>query len=384
MPDLASLIGNADAFPVLRKWQFFNHAGVCPIPRACADAMRAYCEQSESAAYLAINWYHQIEQLRALSADLVNAHRDEIAFVKNTSEGLSIVASGIDWQWGDQIVTTAVEYPANVYPWMEVVRNHGCKLIQVPEETDDKGKRVVSTDKILAAASDPRCRIVSLSHVEYASGQRHDLARIGQYCRDNKKFFCVDAIQTIGACPVDVKAMNIDYLSADGHKWMLGPEGAGIFYCRRELIERTRPLMVGWMNVVNATDYGNYNYTLRSDAQRFECGTYNVPGLCGLFASLQLIQSVGVTNIFDRLKGLTDRLIDGLTAKGYPIISSRRFGQWSGIVSFESPKQKPEELWAKLRKEHQTEIAVREGRLRVSPHFYNTEEQMDRLIELLP
>jgi selenocysteine lyase/cysteine desulfurase len=384
MNDLASYIGNADAFPILRKWHFFNHAGVCPIPKVCADAMRAYCEQSESAGYLAVNWYQQIEQLRLLSAELVNADREEIAFVKNTSEGLSIVASGIDWQWGDQIVTTAVEYPANVYPWMEVVRNHGCKLIQVPEETDEKGGRVVPTEKILEAASDPRCRIVSLSHVEYASGQRHDVSRIGQFCRDNKKLFCVDAIQTIGACPVDVKAMNIDYLSADGHKWMLGPEGAGIFFCRRELIERTRPLMVGWMNVVNATDYGNYNYTLRTDAQRFECGTYNVPGLLGLFASLQLIKSVGISNIFDRLKVLTDRLIDGLTSKGYPVISSRRFGQWSGIVSFTSPKQKPEEIWLKLRKEHQTEIAVREGRLRVSPHFYNTEAQIDRLIGLFP
>lgn len=384
MPDLATLIGNADAFPILRKWHFFNHAGVCPIPKVTADAMRAYCEQSEASAYLAVNWYQQIEQLRILSAELINAERDEIAFVKNTSEGLSIVASGIDWQWGNQIVTTAVEYPANVYPWMEVVRNHGCKLVQVPEETDDKGKRVVPTDKILEAANDPRCRIVSLSHVEYASGQRHDLARIGQFCRDNKKLFCVDAIQTIGACPVDVKAMNIDYLSADGHKWMLGPEGAGIFFCRRELIERTRPLMVGWMNVVNASDYGNYDYTLRSDAQRFECGTYNVPGLLGLFASLQLIKSIGISSIFDRLKLLTDRLIDGLANKGYPVISSRRFGQWSGIVSFTSPKQKPEEIWLKLRKEHQTEIAVREGRLRVSPHFYNTEEQIDRLLGLLP
>lgn len=383
MSDLANYIGNADAFPILRKWHFFNHAGVSPIPKTVADAVRAYAEQSESAGYLAVNWYHQIEQLRVLSAELINAHRDEIAFVKNTSEGLSIVASGIDWQWGDQIVTTAVEYPANVYPWMEVVRNHGCKLIQVPEETNDHGRRSVPTDKILEAASNPRCRIVSLSHVEFASGQRHDLVRIGQFCREKKKLFCVDAIQTIGAAPVDVKAMSIDYLSADGHKWMLGPEGAGIFFCRRELIERTRPLMIGWMNVVNAQEYGNYDYTLRADAQRFECGTYNVQGLLGLFAALKLIKEVGVTTIFDRLKVLTDRLNDGLQSKGYEIVSPRRFGQWSGIVSFVSAKHKMEDVVVALRKKHQTEIALREGRLRVSPHFYNTEKQIDRLIDLL-
>src|SRR5690349_13973645 len=156
MTDLATTIGNADAFPVLRKWHFFNHAGVCPIPKACADAMRAYAEQSESAGYLAVNWYQQIEQLRILSAEVINAHRDEIAFVKNTSEGLSIVAHGIDWQWGDQIVTTAVEYPANVYPWMEVARTHGVKLMMANEKDDSHGRRAVPIEKIFEAASDPR------------------------------------------------------------------------------------------------------------------------------------------------------------------------------------------------------------------------------------
>jgi selenocysteine lyase/cysteine desulfurase len=178
--------------------------------------------------------------------------------------------------------------------------------------------------------------------------------------------------------------MKIDYLSADGHKWMLGPEGAGFFYCRRELIERTRPLMVGWMNVIDAQNYGDYNYTLKPDAGRFECGTYNVPGLLGFKASLDLMMSVGIDRIAERLQYLGDRLIGGLQLKGYTIISARGDGEWSGIVSFTSPNHDHEQIVRMLRKEKRTEIALREGRLRVSLHFYNTDEQIDRLIENLP
>jgi len=194
----------------------------------------------------------------------------------------------------------------------------------------------------------------------------------------------VDAIQTLGVLPVDVQAMNIDFLSADGHKWLLGPEGAGVFYCRRELLERTRPLMVGWMNVVNALDYGNYDYTLRPDGGRFECGSYNVAGLMGLKASVDLLREVGTERIAIRLKELTDRLIRGVKDKGYTVLSPRGEGQWSGIVSFASPSHNHDTIVRTLRREHQTEIALREGRLRASPHFYNTDAQMDRLVELLP
>jgi len=151
----------------------------------------------------------------------------------------------------------------------------------VPEETDANGRRHVPVEKILAEADNPQTRLVTLSHVEFASGQRHDITRIGEFCRANGKLFCVDAIQSLGVLPLDVQAMKIDFLSADGHKWLLGPEGAGIFYCNRELLERTRPLMVGWMNVIDAQQYGSYNYTLRPDAGRFECGSYNVAGLLG-------------------------------------------------------------------------------------------------------
>jgi selenocysteine lyase/cysteine desulfurase len=383
MADLTPYIGNAEMFPILRKWDFFNHAGVSPLPRPTGEAMIRFAQQAMAGAYLDTSWYADIELVRKSAAALINAHRDEIAFVKNTSEGISMVANGIDWQFGDRIVTTNIEYPANIYPWMEVSRSRGTKLVMVPEQTDAEGRRQVPIDAILKEAAHPKTRRVTLSHVEFASGQRHDLARIGAFCREHKKLFCVDAIQTLGVVPIDVAAMKIDYLSADGHKWLLGPEGAGIFYCRRELLEHTRPLMVGWMNVVNADDYGSYDYTLRPDAGRFECGSHNIAGLMGLRASIELLSSIGTRNIFDRLKHLTDHLIHGLSAKGYQIVSPRGF-QWSGIVSFISPAHDHEQIIKTLRKDHHTEIAFREGRLRCSPHFYNTEEQLDRLVEHLP
>ena len=384
MPDLQHYVGNADAFPILAKWDFFNHAGVCPLPRAAADAFRAYASQAETDAYLGGTWYKDIEKLRVLSAQLLNCHRDEIAFIKNTGEGLSIVASGIDFCPGDRIVTTAVEYPANIYPWMEQARRHQCELVMVPEETDSEGRRAVPLDKILAEAAHPRTKLVTLSHVEFASGQRLDIASVGRFCRQHGRLFCVDAIQTLGVLPVDAQAMCIDFLSADGHKWLLGPEGAGIFYIRRQLIESTPPLTIGWMNVKNAMDYGNYDYTLRPDAGRYECGSYNVPGLMGLKASVELLMDIGIDAIAQRLKHLTDHLIERLTAKGYNVLSPRAQEQWSGSVSFISTKHDLHPIVSRLRQENRIEIAVREGRLRCSPHFYNTEVQLDRLVAALP
>ncbi len=386
MAELRNFVGNVEAFPVLGKLEFFNHAGVTVLPHAAAEAIRKYAEQAETTAYLGAGWYADIERLRVATANLINAGKDEIAFVKNTSEGISIVAKGIDWQWGDRIVTTAVEYPANIYPWMEVVRSHGCNLVMVAEETDKAtGARHVPLEKVLDAAKHPKTRLVTISHVEFASGQRHDIAKIGAFCRERNILLCVDAIQSLGVLPVDVKAMNIDFLAADGHKWLLGPEGAGVFYCRSELIERMRPLMIGWMNVVDAMDYGKYNYTLRADAGRFECGTHNIAGLLALKASVELFNAIGVGMIAQRVRELTDRLIGSLGAKGYSILSPRDKWQWSGIVSFAAKNPDDHErIFQALRREHRTEIATREGRLRASPHFYNTEQQMDRLVEHLP
>jgi cysteine desulfurase/selenocysteine lyase len=380
---ISSLIGNVEAFPILAEWDFFNHAGVCPLPKVAADALRRYAQQAESVAYIDTGWYRDIEKLRVAAAKLINAHHEEIAFVKNTSEGLATVASGLEWRAGDRIVTTAVEYPANIYPWMEVARRFGVELVMLPEKNVNGG-REVPLEGILREVSHPKTQLVALSHVEFASGQRHDIATIGRACREQGKLLCVDAIQSLGVVPVDVKAMAIDYLSADGHKWLLGPEGAGIFYCRRELLETTRPLIFGWMNVINQDEYGSYDFTLKKDARRFECGSYTVATLLSLKAGVELLLGVGIEAVAERIRELTDYLTAGLEGKGYSIISPRDGEKWSGIVSFTSPTHDHTQIWRELRQNHKTELAVREGRLRCSPHFYNTLEQIDRLIARLP
>jgi selenocysteine lyase/cysteine desulfurase len=384
MTDITDLVGNVEQFPVLGKWNFLNHAGVSPMPRAVSDAVRKGVEQCETDVYLGTDWFADIAKVKDEAARFVNADRADIALVKNTSEAVSIVAQGLDWQPGDRVVTANIEYPANVYPWMEAGRKFGIELAMVPEETDDNGRRQVHLEKIIAELEKPRTRLLTLSHVEFASGQRHDIATLGQFCRERGILFFVDGIQSLGALPVDVKTMNIDFLGACGHKWMMGPLGAGLFYIRHDLHDRVRPIVVGASSVINELDYGNYDFTLKPDARRYESGTPNLLGFLGFGAALRLLQSVGIPAIAERLKALTDRLTAELELKGYQIISPRDGTAWSGMVCFTSPNHDHEVLSAMLRKDHHIEIAVREKRLRVSPHFYNTEAQIDQLLAALP
>ena len=384
MSELAKYIGNETEFPVLRNWDFYNHAGASPLPRVVADVMRKYVDDTESSAYLIGHRYADLDLIRAAAAKFINADASEIALLKNTAEGISIVARAINFRPGNRIVTATGEYPANVYPWMDAAERHELQLVMVPQSIGANGERFVPLERILDEASKPNTRIVTLSHVEFGTGQRHDLATIGKFCRERNIIFCVDAIQSLGAIPVDVKTMHIDYLAAGGQKWMLGPEGSAIFYCRKELIDRTPPLIVGAINVVNYMNYSEYDFTLQPTAGRFESGTYNMAGLAGMWASIEFLRSLGVDAISQRIKHLTDRLITGLRDKGYQIASPRNDDQWSGIVSFSSTKHDHNAIAKTLRKDHKTEVVVREGRLRASPHFYMTDAQIDRLTEHLP
>ena len=267
---------------------------------------------------------------------------------------------------------------------MEAARKFGIELVMVPEETDERGRQQVQLERILAELEKPQTKLLTLSHVEFASGQRHNLAHLGNVCRERGILFNVDGIQSLGAVPVDVKEMNIDFLGACGHKWMCGPPGAGLFYIRKELLEKVRPLLIGASTVINEMDYGNYDYTFKPNAKRYESGTPNLLGVLGFGAALKLLNSAGIDAIADRLKTLTDRLIAGLELRGYQIISPRAGNAWSGIVCFTSSKHPHDDLCQMLRKDHKIEIAVREKRLRCSPHFYNNETQIDELLQALP
>lgn len=377
----------AELFPILRRMVFLNHAGVAPLSKPAADALRVYAEQAETTTYVESGWYKRVGEVRKLAARLINARGPhEIAFVPNTSFGIASVAKGIDWQEGDSVVITDVEFPANRYPWEDIARRHQVELIEVKQLSDGR----IDVEDVCDAIND-RTRIVAISHVQYASGHRIDLKPIADEVHKlpyRPGYLCVDAIQSVGVLPVDVQAMGIDFLSADGHKWMLGPEGCGIFYCHEELIPQVHPNVVGWMGMVNATDYGNYDYRFLEDARRFEPGCWNVPGILSLGASLELLLSTGVEGIWRRVEALTTRLCEGVTKKGYRVVTPRRYAdERSGIVIFEpvpgSGKPAPVEIVRSLQ-HRDIVLVVREGRLRAAPHFYNTLEQMDRVIEALP
>lgn len=377
----------AGDFPILRKMDFFNHAGVGPISGPAAKAIRDYAQQAETAAYVGADWYRRANQTKKLAAQLINAKGGhEIAFVPNTSTGLSLVAKGLTFHAGDRVVITNVEYPANRYPW-EDLKRQGVELFEVPQSDDGR----IDVERVCDAIND-RTRVVSMSHVQYASGFRIDLKPISDMVHRAGGYLCVDAIQSCGVLPVDVAAMGIDFLSADGHKWMLAPEGAGIFYCREDLCPLLHPNVVGWMNMVDAGNYGDYQFKFQMDARRFEPGSWNIPGIAALGASLELLLGVGIDGpqgVWSRVEALTTRLCEALQAKGYPVFTPRASpGERSGIVIFDLPASRrdsldPKQLVADLQKQGIV-IVVREGRLRASPHFYNTAAQIDRLVEALP
>ncbi len=371
-----------ERFEITRHFAFFNHAGVGPLCPDAADAIARYAELSTRQAYLGSKFHARCEQVRAAAADLINAESpDTIAFVKNTSEGLAQVAEGLDWPDGANVVTAAVEFPANVYPWMNLQRR-GVELRMVGQVERD-GALVVPADDLLAA-TDGRTALVAISAVQYSTGQAADLEAIGRFCRERSILFCVDAIQQLGCRPLDVQAARIDFLSADGHKWLLGPEGAGIFYCRRELLGRLRPLSVGWMNVVKAQRYDEYDLTLRDDAGRFECGSLNVPGIWGLGAAIDMFNRIGMERVWERIEGLTGRLIEGLVQRGQRVVSLRGAAARSGCVCWAPADGGADPaVVTRLEREERIVIAARVGRYRASPHFYNSEEEIDRLLSAL-
>ncbi len=363
--------------PIARHYNFLDHAAVAPISGRAAAAMRRCIEECETHAHARGALYAEVKRVRQLSSRFLNCHPEEVTFVKNTSEGLSYVANGLSFSKGDNIVTAGCEFPANIYPWMNL-RSAGVLLKMVPE---DKGR--VPLERIIELI-DERTRVVTISAVQFASGFRTDLARLGTVCQDRGVLFCVDAIQALGCVPIDVRAMKIDFLSADGHKWLLAPEGAGLFYCRHELLGLLRPSSVGWLGVKNPMNFCDYKLDFRDDARRFDGGSYNVPGIWGLGASIEWMLELGVDKIWERVRTLTDRLVAGVQAKGYRVVSSRQPSEASGIVAFVSATHDHARIVSHLRQEYRTVIAAREGRLRASPHFYNTEEEIDHLIEHLP
>ncbi len=363
-------------FPVTRRWAFLDHAAVAPLSGPAQQAIVTWAgDMAENGDAFLERWIKRIEEVRASAGRLLGANPKDVAFIKNTSEGICFVAEGFPWQPGDNVVTAVEEYPANLYPWMNLA-GRGVETRLAPS----RGCRLEIED--IFDLVDARTRVVSLSFVEYASGFRNDLAAIGERCRQRGIYFFVDAIQGLGALPLDVAKLPIDFLAADGHKWLLGPEGAGLFYIRRELVDLLHPISIGWKSVVNAIDFSKTDFRLRPHAGRWESGTLNVGGITGLGASIDLLLEHGIATVAAQVLELTDYLCDRLMHSGIEVASSRLENERSGIVSFVCPQAVLEPCLKSCR-DAGIIINQRAGRLRASPHFYNSQDDIDRLISRL-
>jgi cysteine desulfurase/selenocysteine lyase len=362
--------------PVTQHWVYFDHAAVAPLSGRAREALRVWSEdQTANGLIHERRWNERVEVVRGMAARLIGAEVSDVAFVKNTSEGIGIVAEGFPWQAGDNVVIAQEEYPANQYPWMNL-HDRGVEVRTVPSRPDGR----LWIDDV-AAAMDARTRIVSLSWVEFASGFRNDLDALGQLCRERGAAFFVDAIQGLGVFPLDVQRTPIDFLAADGHKWLLGPEGAGILYVRREWIERLRPVDIGWNSVVGANNFSTIDFRLKPHAGRYESGTLNVAGITGLGGSLELLLEIGIDNIASRVLDWTDFLCAQVMTRSEPrVYSSRRVPDRSGIVSLEYADPAVPAIKKKQCRQRGIVVNHRAGRLRVSPHFYNTHEEIERLL----
>lgn len=366
-------------FPVTRHWVYCNHAAVAPISTRVANAIQGVLtDLNEFGAVHWKSWGKTVEHARQLAARLINCDPDEIAFVKNTSDGLSLLSNGLDWKWGDKVVSIDTEFPANVYPWLSL-KKRGVELVTISER---KGR--VDLHEI-EQALDARTRVLTVSYVQYLSGFRVDLDALGEMCRTRGIIFCVDAIQGLGAFEIDVRRQNIDFLSADGHKWMLATEGAGVAYLSKRIVDQVTPTVLGWMNVEHFNDFNQRELNFRHGALRYECGSLNTIGIYGLAAALNLLLEVGIKNISGQILTITTHLCDGLSSKGYTVLGSRAHGEASGIVSFRPGIRGPETraLFHRL-EEARVATALRGGHIRVAPHFYNTQAEMDQILSVLP
>ncbi|MCI0702395.1 MAG: aminotransferase class V-fold PLP-dependent enzyme [Planctomycetia bacterium] len=361
-------------FPITTAWAFLDHAAIAPVPSAAVAALNEYGESLARNGVAAVGfWQKRITHIRKRAAELLNSpDPDDVYFVPNTTHGISVVAEGFPWQSGDNVVLAAEEYPANQYPWMNLA-HRGVEVRSVPS----RGSRVVIDD--LREAMDARTRVLTVSSVEFASGFRNDLDALGELCRNRGVFLFVDAIQSLGVFPIDVQKTPVDALSADGHKWLLGPEGAGIGYIRREWVERLHPIGVGAFSVIKPLAFSTIDFTMKPHAGRWEGGALNIPGISALGASLELLLSAGIENVQHRVIELTDYLCDRALSLGWQVFSSRAESEKSGIVSLLHPKLPPDEVMKRCRTAGVI-VNNRADRVRVSPHAYNTKDEIDRFL----
>lgn len=365
-------------FPVVNKIIHLNHAAVGPWPQVTADAVVSFArENAEVGSLHYLRWLDTEQILRSNLARLINAPNvDDIALVKNTSEGLSLVAYGLAWQSGDNVVGIQQEFPSNRFVW-DSLNSKGVEF----RKLDLQGQ--ADPEQALINLCDRRTRLISISAVQYHNGFKMDLEKIGQYCRENNILFCVDAIQQIGALPFDVQAIGADFAIADGHKWMLAAEGLAVFYVRREVMDQLSLLQFGWHMAEDMSDYTVQKFEAASSAKRFECGSPNMLGIHALNASVGLLLETGLQEIGTKVIGNSQYLVDKLASiKGIKIISDISQNRMSAIVTFSS-EIIPSDKLHRVLTEKGVLCALRGGGVRLSPHFYTPRSQLEQTVSII-
>ena len=359
-------------FPVTEHLVYLNHAAVAPLCKPAADAMKRLADDCVNFGSLHYDqWLAAYEGLRRATAKMINCTAEEVAIVKNTSEGISMVTTGLKWHAGDKVVAFREEFPANIYPWQRLEsRGVEVRWLSIFDPLD-------RIDEACRGA-----RLLAISFVQYLSGFRADLPAIGEICARHGVFFFVDAIQGLGAFPLDVRRAGIHALASDGHKWLLGPEGCGVLYIAREFQDAIEPVEFGWTNVAAYNDYASRDMSLRPDAGRYECGTLNTIGCFGLRAAFEFLLEVGVEKEGGAVQSLADQLWNGLTARGYETLGVRTPQTGAGIVAFRKPEIPAHQIVHKL-KLRGFITAPRQGWVRASPHFYISKEEIESFLEEL-
>lgn len=367
-------------FPVTRNKIFLAHAGVCPLPRRVSQAIGDYALEAGTGDQEKFVYPGILDEGRKLAARLLDCQPEEVAFVGPTSLALSFVASGLKFGSGDNILIYFDDYPSNVYPWMALAEQGvEVRLMNTP------GLGVIRPMDVMGQV-DENTRLVALASCHFISGYRIDISAIGAFLRERGILFCLDAIQTLGAFPTPVE--QVDMLAADAHKWLLGPCGAGVLYVRREVQEKMNPPIFGWHNVHCPDFIAQERIAFRNDARKYEAGTHNLLGVVGLVTAMGLVLEIGIENISKELLRKRARLAAALQAKGYTVLlSDAPTGADGGIVSFHRDGDDPSGLHQKLSEANMvTSLRTdRAGRryIRLSPHFYNTDEELDRVLERL-
>ncbi|NBB76267.1 MAG: aminotransferase class V-fold PLP-dependent enzyme [Bacteroidetes bacterium] len=358
---------------------YLNHAAISPLSNDVRSAMEHFLDERNRRSidnfYI---WMETAERTRTMIANLIGSSSEErITFMGNTSDGLSAVAEGLDWSNGDEILLNTAEFPSNVQPF-RILEKQGVRVRYI--DTDKAGK--VTPERVEESITQ-KTRLFSISAVQYLSGFKADLESIGKICRENDIIFCVDGIQALGAVDVNVEKCNIDALASGCHKWQMAPMGTGYLYVSESLADRLKPSKTGWLSVEEPWELSNFNQEWLPVSSHLETGTMNMIGITGLHASLEYMRDIGLDTIYNEIGGLSDYLIDRIKMNDkVHLLTPDDARHKAGIVTFSLSNGDPEEIIDKMGKRSIT-ISVRQGFIRISPHFYNTFEELDLMLEIL-